>query len=193
MVKEEKRVHWEESNGQQDDHELLPQFKKSKKGLNFNKLKIQVFDIFRGVEYLSVFPSFINDVLPTNQLKEAFFDEQGHNILAFLLTYKEDLKALNLITQLFTLFSVQTAIKKEDFACLKKFLISQSSQELFSKDDELTRNLRIEKFKFLLELDYVVVKDYFKHPDQKYFTKKIQEDFIKATQEIDQNKNTLRM
>ncbi len=193
-LSEKKRVHWQDKDVPSDKPtELLSQFKKAKSSPNFSKLKTQMLDIFRGNDYFTLLPLFVNDVLPTSKLQEDFFNSQGNNILAFLLVYNSNLETINLIKKLFTPGSLQTAIKNEESSCLKKFLIAQASQETFSKDNEITRNLRVEKFKFLLEIDYAMVKDYFSHPDQRYFTKKIQEDFLKAIQETDQPQNNFRI
>lgn len=188
-----KRVHFQLSDNlgkqQKPCRESSPPIKKPKRPLDFNKLKLQMLDLFRGDQYLTLLPAFVEELLSTTQMQEEFFDNQGHNILAFLLAYKHEIDALHLLTKLFSLASLQMAIKKENYMCLKKFLISQCSQETFSKDHNLERALRIEKFKFLLFLDHITVKNYFEHPDPNFITKKIQADFEQAIKSTKQFKN----
>jgi hypothetical protein len=195
--KREQRVHfqWLDNLDEQqaDLQGSSPPIKKLKRFINFDKLRLQVLDLFRNDQYVTLLPDFIQEVLPSRQLQQEFFSAQGHNILSFLLTYKHELSALHLLVKLFSIESLQEAIKKENFMCLKKFLISQCSQETFSKDSDRERALRIEKYKFLLSLDHAIVKDYFEHPDPNFITKKIQADFVTAIQSIEQNKDFLRI
>lgn len=198
---EKKRVRWLDQK--QEFKELLPQFKKSK-SLNFYKIKTQLINLLRREEnYEKILPSFVQELLPYNKVKEEFFHAQGHNVLSYLLVHSGNMKALELIKDLFTNKCLKIALAIENSKCLKDFLIYQSSQETFGKDDVLSRELRIEKNKFLLKLDYFLVKNYFRNADQDYITIKIKEDFeyadqeIKATQAVDQlnasNSNTLEI
>ena len=194
--KEKKRqVHWEDNSADQQEEiqELLPQFKKPRT-ISFNKLKTQIISILTKEESEKSLPLFIQEVLPFPEKKEEFFNAQGHNILAYLLVHDPDpkMKALNLIKNLFTDECLRNVIHTESSKCLKDFLLLQASQEMFAKDNGSVRDLRVEKTKFLLRLDYELVKRFFTNSvNQAYFTVKIKEDFDRAERELKEQSRIL--
>ena len=186
---EKKRVHWQDDEAQKVAHEFLPQFKKRKSALNFNKLKMQVISILLKEDYREVLSPFINEVFANcPEKKEEFFNSNGQDILSYLLTCSKEVGALQLIRDLFGVKALGEAVEKENFKCLRMFLSLQSGQEMMAQDTLSIRELRVEQCKFLLSINHLAIKKYFGSTDaQEYLTKKIQEDFAKAHQELSSN------
>lgn len=181
----ERKVRWTK---QIFDKSLTTQFDTTKKiKPSFSKIKGHIIKYLRNKDYTKL-SEWINKVLPDDNDLINFFDAEGDSILKYALAYFKDLEILEFIKEHFPIVSIQFSLRKSQFAVLDEFFASQAGAELFEEDDIVYREERIEKFKFLLNVDAKTVKEFVDNKqDKKYFTRKVREDLSKAEMETKQN------
>ena len=182
--KERKRVHWQENPEQMENsYELLPHFKKYKQKLNFKKVKMYILDALRKKEYDNL-NSWLLECFPSNVDRDSFFSKEGHHILKYIFAYSEELNVFDLLTNWFSENSIKSALKNDNCDAMREFFAVQHGEELFDSDNELNRKIRVEKFKFLLQVAENDIKEFIReNHSSRYMTTRIKQDFDKAIQE----------
>ena len=181
---EKKRVHWQENHEQKENsYELLPQFKKYKQKLNFNRVKNYILDALRKKEYDNL-NSWLFECFSSNVDRDSFFSKEGHHILKYIFAYSEELSVFDLLTNWFSVNSIKSALKNDNYDAIREFFAVQHGEELFDSDNELNRKIRVEKFKFLLQVAEKDIKEFIRENHSSgYMTTKIKQDFDKAIHE----------
>jgi hypothetical protein len=180
----ERKVHWDLQTTVEPILSQFAAYRQTKP--SFNKIKTNIIKYLRNKEY-SHLHTWLSDALPDNGSLKAFFSEQGDFILKYSLAYFEDIKALEFIKEHFPISDIKISLRKKRFTVLDEFFTALAGAELFKKDSMDHRIIRMEKFKFLLNIDPETIREFIdQNLDQKCLTDKIKEDFFNVEAEFKQ-------
>ena len=161
---------------------MFEQFKKKPK-INFKKAKPHILDALREKDYEKL-KKWLEEYFPNQESRDSFFAQEGHSILKFIFAYSDDLSPFEFIPNSFSVASIQSALKNDNYDAIQEFFIVQSGAEMFGHDDESHRTIRIEKFKILLRYARDIMEEFMsENKDSSYMTMKITEDFSQAQRE----------
>jgi hypothetical protein len=117
---------------------------------------------------------------------ERFFQKSGYGILSYVIIDSHDISALAFIVNMIKMeiFPKQTAqeiLNYEGFDILRNFLIGRYTQESYIGEyAQDKRDLMIEKFKLLFEIDPSGMRDFITTNQSEYYASDtIKEDFRK--------------
>lgn len=171
---------------------LLTQFEHQRKLKSSQYISITSYIVqaLKNNEYEKIF-SYLDEVLPSKELLQSIIDKQGHEFCKYALSYSRSNKVFDFIRKFFSEQEICNALKKEDNYSLEQFFFSQHGAELANRDNLTYRELRIEKFKFILEVAEVILEDFVnRHTNAIYMTSKIKEDYVTAKKGIQMKQQT---
>ena len=117
---------------------------------DFAYLKRQFLNRMVRNEYDGLKVSF--DFL-TPQQKNAFFAQEGYDLLHYAISIAQDLKALIFICNEISSEVLKTVLRINNFSILTAFLSAQGIMEDYLGIDKIDRQCRIAKFNTLLQID----------------------------------------
>ena len=179
-----KEVNWDRGSTYNSDADLLllTQFehKSKQKTPPYKSITSYIIQALKNNEYEKIF-SYLNDIMPDQELLQNLTDKQGHEFLKYALSYSRSNKVFDFISRFFSEKEIYNALKKDDNYALKQFFFSQHGAELAEIDNFSYRELRVEKFKFIFEAAGAIFEDFVdQHNNALYMTAKIKEDYAIA-------------
>jgi len=167
---------------------MFKQFSYSEKTKSYNDKKKLIINYLASHQYGQL-ESLIKQFSKIDA--ENFFQKCGYGILSYVIINSSDINALDCVVNiarrgLVSEQSIQEILRYQEFDILKNYLIGRYTKESYTGEyTQDKRDLMIEKFKILFEIDPEGICDFIKNNEYEYYmSDSIKEDFKKATESI---------